>query len=116
VSFQLIAVGRIEGQIINDLNSNGKIDPGEKGIPDVLVLLEPGDNNAYTDEDGRFIFENILPGEYQLKIDPATLPADSVFTSPSELRFQIRVGEEVKGTNFFLHVKPRPIIFGPPKQ
>ena len=70
VNFQLIAAGRIEGRVINDVNSNGKIDPGEKGIPDVLILLEPGNNNAYTDEDGKFIFENILPGQYQIKTGP----------------------------------------------
>jgi hypothetical protein len=116
VSFQLIAAGRIEGRVINDFNGNGKFDPGEKGISDVLVLLEPGNNNAYTDEDGKFIFENILPGEYVLKLDPATLPEDAVFTSPSELKFNVPVGGELKEMNFLIHVKPRPIIIGPPKK
>jgi hypothetical protein len=116
VNFQLITAGRIEGQIVNDSNGNGKFDPGEKGIPDVLVLLEPGGNNAYTDEDGKFTFENIIPGEYTLKLDPGTLPEDAVSASPPELKFQLPVGGEIKDKNFLIHVKPRPIIIGPPKK
>ncbi len=116
VNFQLIASGRIEGRIINDANANGKFDSEEKGISDVLVLLEPGDNNTYTDEDGKFIFENILPGDYLLKLDPVTLPEDSIFTSPSELKFQVPVGGDLREMNVLIHIKPRPIIIGPPKR
>ena len=116
VNFQLIAAGRIEGRVINDISSNGKVDPGEKGISDVLVLLEPGNNNAYTDEDGKFIFENILPGNYKMRLDPATLPEDSVYTSPEELKFEVLVGGELKDMNFLIYEKPRPIIMGPPKK
>jgi hypothetical protein len=116
VNFQLIAAGRMEGRVINDTNGNGKIDPGEKGMSDVLVLLEPGNNNTYTDEDGKFIFENILPGAYTITLDPATLPEDSVHTSPEELRVEVSVGGEFKDIDFLVHVKPRPIIMGPPKK
>ena len=115
VNFQLIAAGRIEGRVINDANANGKFDPGEKGISDVLVFLQPGDNNSYTDEVGKFIFENILPGEYILKLDPATLSEDSVFTSSEESGVQVPAGGDLKEMNFLIHVKPRPIMMGPPK-
>lgn len=114
-NFQLIAVGRIEGRVMNDINGNGKFDPGEKGIPDVLVLLEPGDNNAYTDEDGKFTFENVLPGAYTMRLDPSTLPEDPVYTSPEELKFEVPVGGELKDIDFLIHEKPRPIMIGPPK-
>ena len=116
VNFQLIAAGRIEGRVINDINGNGKIDPGEKGISDVLVLLEPGNNNTYTDEEGKFIFENILPGAYTITLDPATLPEDSVYTSPEKLKSEVPVGGELKNLNFLIHEKPRPIIIGPPRK
>jgi hypothetical protein len=116
VNFQLIAAGRIEGRVINDANGNGKIDPGERGISDVLVLLEPGNNNAYTDEEGKFIFENILPGTYKMELDPATLSEDAVYTSPGELEFEVPVGGELKDMNFLIYVKPRPIIMGVPKK
>jgi predicted porin len=116
VNFQLIAAARMEGRVINDLNNNGKIDPGEKGMSDALILLAPGNNNAYTDEDGKFIFENILPGKYKIRLDLSTLPEDSVFTSPEELPVDVPVGGELKDMNFLIYVKPRPIMIGPPKE
>jgi hypothetical protein len=116
VNFQLIAAARIEGRVINDVNNNGKIDPDEKGMPDVLILLEPGNNNAYTDEDGKFTFENILPGTYQIRLDLATLPEDFVFTSPEKLHVEVPVGGELKDMNFLIYLKPRPIMIGPPKK
>lgn len=114
INFQLIAAGRIEGRVINDLNGNGKWDPDEKGMADVLVILTPGDSNTYTDEEGRFSFENILPGGYSLKLDPFSLPADAVMTSASESPLQLPVGGDMKDNNFLIHVKPRPVIIGPP--
>ncbi len=114
INFQLIAAGRIEGRVINDLNGNGKWDPDEKGMADVLVILTPGDSNTYTDEEGRFTFENILPGAYSLKLDPSSLPGDAVMTSASESSLQVPVGGDVKDKNFLFHVKPRPVIIGPP--
>jgi hypothetical protein len=116
VNFQLIAVGRIEGRVVNDFNANGRWDPNEKGISDVLILLGTGEVNTYTDEDGKFIFENILPGEYILKLDPATLPEGAIFTSSSEIKFEVSARSDLKEMNFLIHVKPRPIIIGPPKK
>jgi hypothetical protein len=116
IDFSLIAVGRIEGKIIFDANNNGRKDSDEKGVPDVLVVLEPGDLNTYTDQDGMFILENVLPREYVMKSDPTTLPEDAVFTSPAELRFEVPVGGELKDMDFLIFVKPRRIIIGPPTQ
>ncbi len=81
-----------------------------------MVLLTPGSQNTYTDEEGRFSFENILPGEYTLKLDAVSLPENSAFTSPEELKLQITPGAESKGQNFLIHIKPRAILMGPPKK
>ena len=116
INFSLIAVGRIEGTIIFDANNNGEKDLDEKGVPDVLVVLEPGDLNTYTDEEGMFALENVLPGRYVMKSDPTTLPDDAVFTSQEELRFEVPVGGELKDMDFLIFVKPRRIIIGPPTQ
>jgi hypothetical protein len=115
-NFQLIAAGRIEGSIINDANGNGKVDPGENGVSDVLVYLEPGKKNIYTGEDGKFKLQNILPGVYTLKVDSASLSEDIVITSSEELKFEVAVGGDLKDMNFLIYEKPRTIIMGPPKE
>lgn len=116
LNFQLIASGRIEGRVIDDANADGKADPVEKGLPEVLVYLDAGANNTYTDDEGRFVFENIIPGDYVVKIDPVTLPEDTIFTSPPEIKTRVGVAGNLKDVNFLVHVKPRMIIFGPPQK
>ena len=112
--FRLIGAGRVEGRVIQDTDGDGKIEPGEKGLPDVLVLLEGAEVNAYTDEEGKFTFENILPGEYLLKVDTSTLPEGSVFSGPEEIETEVPVGGDLKDKDFLIYVKPRPILMGPP--
>ena len=60
---------KVDGYVFNDLNSNGKRDPGEPGISDYLVVLKDRDNSeidrmsisAVTDADGYYLFEKAYP-------------------------------------------------------
>lgn len=60
---------KVEGHVFNDMNSNGKRDPGEPGISDYLVVLKDRDNSeidrmsisAVTDADGYYVFEKAYP-------------------------------------------------------
>jgi uncharacterized repeat protein (TIGR01451 family) len=60
---------KVEGYVFNDLNSNGKRDDGEPGIPDYLVVLKDRDNSeidrmsisATTDPNGYYVFEKAYP-------------------------------------------------------
>ncbi len=65
--------GQIVGDIFIDKNGNGIRDIDEPGISQIIVFLEHQD--AITDEDGRFEFSAMEPGEYQFSIDISTLPA-----------------------------------------
>ncbi len=60
---------RIDGYVFNDLNKNGKKDPGEPGIANYLVGLRDRDNSeidrmsvaATTDGSGYYVFERAYP-------------------------------------------------------
>lgn len=65
--------GQLIGAIFIDKNGNGYRDVDEQGIPQILILLENED--AITDEDGRFEFSAMEPGEYPFAVNIATLPA-----------------------------------------
>ena len=117
VNFRLVTSAFISGRLINDVNKNGKIDKGEKGIPDVLVWLKPVNKklkidtlNTYTDKEGNFAFEYITPGEYYLFVDKGNLPERSEFTSPSSIKINVLPGQMLKNQEFLIHIKPRPII------
>ncbi len=57
------------GHVFNDLNSNGKRDPGEPGVKDFLValkkrensLMDRGGTSVTTDTNGAYVFENAYP-------------------------------------------------------
>ena len=65
--------GQLIGAIFIDKNGNGIRDVDEQGIPQILILLENEDD--ITDEDGRFEFSAMEPGEYPFSVNIATLPA-----------------------------------------
>ncbi|MFZ5921654.1 MAG: SdrD B-like domain-containing protein [Chloroflexota bacterium] len=59
----------VEGYVFNDLNSNGKRDPGEPGVSDYLVVLKDRDNTEIdrmtiavtTDHNGYYRFDRAYP-------------------------------------------------------
>jgi len=62
------------GRVFVDRDGDGLPDPGEPGVPGVLVLLENG-RGAVSDITGRWHVEGVRPGLRALRLDPATLPA-----------------------------------------
>ena len=84
VDYGLVGTGVIGDQLFVDVNQNGggAPDAGDKPLPGVKVTLTwtgPGGiTRTYettTDADGKYRFENLLPGEYKVSVDPDSLLA-----------------------------------------
>ena len=82
IDFGAVGTGVIGDQLFVDVNQNGgnAPDAGDKVLPGVKVTLTwtgPGGiTRTYettTDADGKYKFENLLPGEYKVSIDTETL-------------------------------------------
>lgn len=82
VDYGLVGTGVIGDQLFVDVNQNGggAPDAGDKPLAGVKVTLTwtgPGGiTRTYettTDAEGKYKFENLLPGEYKVSIDPETL-------------------------------------------
>ena len=82
VDYGLVGTGVIGDQLFLDVNQNGgnAPDAGDKVLPGVKVTLTwtgPGGiTRTYettTDAEGKYKFENLLPGEYKVSVDPETL-------------------------------------------
>ena len=84
VDYGLVGTGVIGDQLFVDVNQNGGSAPdaGDKVLPNVKVTLvwtgPGGITRTYettTDADGKYKFENLLPGEYKVSVDPESLLA-----------------------------------------
>ncbi|MBI1268157.1 MAG: hypothetical protein GC193_12090, partial [Cryomorphaceae bacterium] len=77
-----------------DNDNDGIQDAGENGVEGVTVnLVTAGTDGVFgtdddvtvatqsTDENGFYLFEDVLAGEYIIVFDPTTLPTDFVFTA-----------------------------------
>lgn len=84
----------IGGIVFLDLNGNGVYDEGEPLLDGIPISL--GGTRGKTDKNGRFLFENLLTGNHEVKIDEALLPAEyTIVTKP-------KVVELRENENFFL--------------
>ena len=82
IDFGAVGTGVIGDQLFVDVNQNGGSAPdaGDKPLAGVKVTLTwtgPGGiTRTYettTDADGKYKFENLLPGEYKVSVDPESL-------------------------------------------
>ena len=82
IDFGAVGTGVIGDQLFVDVNQNGgnAPDAGDKVLPGVKVTLvwtgPGGITRTYettTDADGTYKFENLLPGDYKVSVDPESL-------------------------------------------
>ena len=80
--------GGVGGTLFLDANENGRLDAGELGAQNVIVLLD-GRFTARTDAEGRFEFPSVAPGAHIVTVIPDNLPLPWVV--PYNARFDIQV-------------------------
>ncbi len=109
--FPFVRGASLQGRVLSDSKGTGKAVPDAKGVPDVLVILKPGDLNTYTDSEGNFSFEGVIPKSYEISLDPQTLPEYSRLTSPQTLQVDLTAGGKIQRLQFLVNLGERRIIF-----
>jgi len=79
VTFAVRAAVVISSRVIDDLDNDGELESDEPGIAGVRVVLKDpatGDIVAevMTDESGTYLFDGLVPADYDVQFDLATLP------------------------------------------
>jgi len=90
VDFRVVRTGRVSGVVWLDLNENGRLDDGERPLPDVRVVTGSG-RDTLTDENGYFLIGDLPPGEHILLLDEKTLP-ERTRSSAGSLTVKIAAG------------------------
>ena len=86
VNAGVVRLGELSGEIWEDSNGDGVQDAQEKLLEGVTVHLMNGTGRTIldtvaTDENGRFSFKRMMPGDYKLRVDA---PEGYVFSAPAQ--------------------------------
>ena len=83
--YQAASIG---DQVWKDFNRNGIRDAGEQGVEGVIVTLQDCNgtfiSETTTDLNGNYLFDGLVPGDYQLVFDLSGLPSGCEFTLPNQ--------------------------------
>ncbi len=63
----IVVKGQVEGHVFIDENGNGLLDPGEPGVPDLILAIDKV--LARTNGEGFYRFPPLQPGRYKLNIE-----------------------------------------------
>ncbi|MBE3576813.1 MAG: hypothetical protein IMX00_03895 [Limnochordales bacterium] len=97
VNFALVRLCSLAGLLFLDANGNGLRDSGEPGLGGVFLRLAGTPFSTFTADDGTFAFYDVYPGEWQLVVDPATLPQKAARSGPVEVVLSLAPGESRTG-------------------
>ena len=97
--FRIVQTGQIAGNVTY-LNS--------QGLPDVRVIAAKA-NETFTELAGMFLLSDLPPGKYELKLDPATLPAGSI-SQPETISLEINPGDFIRNISFVVGPSPATVI------
>jgi hypothetical protein len=78
-----------------DANDNGRLDAGEAGAPNVMIVLD-GRFSARTDAQGRFEFPAVGPGDHVLTVVPDNLPLPWSVAGDGRVSVQVRVRDQTQ--------------------
>ncbi|GAA2176243.1 hypothetical protein GCM10009846_29270 [Agrococcus versicolor] len=117
VEHGLVPTGSVGDVVFHDEDRDGVQDAGERGLGGVTVQLLDAQGRVVaetvTAEDGSYLFEDVAPGRYTVRIDMATAPAGYVVTTGDEsVAVEVGPGESVLTADFPLAapvVAPAPI-------
>jgi hypothetical protein len=115
VSYTIIKAGSIRGKVLVDANDNNSADSADTPLSDILIYLVDNRTNTFSDSDGNFVLDNMLPGSYEVRIDQAGLAEGMQLISPESLVVEVKSGEESANVVFLVAKEKKQVrkkVFG----
>jgi hypothetical protein len=110
-----VRLSSICGIKFNDKNGNGIQDTGELGIPDWQINIGgPIDLSIKTDKEGKYCFDNLIPGTYVIKEEPVLNWVQTFPASPGSYSVILTSGQNLKDYKFGNKYEPKVGCVNPP--
>jgi hypothetical protein len=101
---------RISGKVFEDLNANGKPDPGEPGLEGIRICAAEG-LSAVTSRQGQYVL-GVKEGPVSLRVDQGKIPKGYVFTTPNVVPLVALPGQKLtRHFGVFQEVECRGIVY-----
>lgn len=78
VDFGVVDFARVTGSVFNDVRFEGTPQPDSKGLAGVHLMLDDGvrSRTIVAQDNGDFEIDDVAPGDYMIRVDAGTLPAN----------------------------------------
>ena len=84
---------RTDFEVLPLVTIQGKVHgPDQAPLEDIVIRLGPGSRYTTTNKEGGFMFYNVREGDFELTLDPRTLPEGGALSSPAAIPVAVRVG------------------------
>ena len=107
-NFRVVRTGQVTGKVSYIDYVTDPEEPAERPLPDVR-LIASSDYDTYSEVNGHFIIGDLPPGTYEIKVDPATVPAGYV-AQPATAIVAVEPGEVRREVSFVLVIPPKPVL------
>ncbi|MGQ9921108.1 MAG: hypothetical protein ACUVRZ_07225, partial [Desulfobacca sp.] len=105
IDFPFLLGADLTGQVVALVGKSGPT----RGLPNVLVLAQPGNYNTFTDEEGHFAFLRLPPGTYELSLHPESLPPHALLVGAATQTVTVTPGAKSPPVIFRVDTE-RPVL------
>ncbi len=109
VTFGLVPLGSISGQVYRDANGDGRLDAGDEPVDDAVVGLDAGARSELV-LGGRFRFDAVPVGTHRVRLLLDSLPQGAEVLGDPEVAVQPARGRLDENVLFLIELEARPEI------
>jgi len=109
VTFGLVPLGGVRGRVIEDVNKNGQIDPGEPAVGSAVLVMDAGQRSEAV-RNGQFRFDAVRAGEHRLELLQASLPEGATIVGEAERAAAITRDRPEYEVSYLVTIEKRPEV------
>ena len=109
VLFGLLPLGGVRGRVIEDVNKNGQIDPGEPAVGSAVLVLDAGQRSEAV-RNGQFRFDAVRAGEHRIELLKESLPEGATIVGEADRPAPIVRDRPEYEVSYLVTIEKRPEV------